>query len=128
MSEQEQPRKVPSLIGGAKPATAKKAAPAIKVKPTGPLRWFEVKSADKVIRQRDRTEYVIRQGKQINTGEYDVAMLQSRGVVLEEIPTPSWFAEAQQRGLEKHAELARKGIRLPEPPEYVEPELPVAAS
>lgn len=106
----------PSLIGNPKPAKA--AAPAAPAK-TGPLRWFLVESPDKVIRLPSRAEFVIRQGKEINSAEYDVGLLQARGVKLKEIDTPNWWNEAQAKGIDRHAELAAKGIILPDPPEHV---------
>jgi hypothetical protein len=117
----------PSLIGNQKAAAAAVASPAAPAR--GPLKWFVITTGDKIIRRPGKEEYVIRQGKEINDAEYDIALLKSRGVGLEPIKTPAWWKEAQLAGDRKRDELASRGINLPPAEPYVDPdEAPAAAA
>ncbi len=107
-------KNAPSLIGNAPKAAKPAPAPAKAAKP---LEWFMVESSDKVIRMAGQAEFVIRQGKEINSGEYDIALLRSRGVKLAPIEPPTWWVQAQADGAAKHAALTEKGIDLPPLPE-----------
>ena len=110
------PSKTPSLIGG-RNAQRREAPPPQP--PAPPQKWYRVTSPDKKISQPQggvNQEFILRQGKEISSGSYNIQYLKNRGVTLEELPgPPGWFIEAQAKGMERHAQLTAQGIDLPDP-------------
>lgn len=105
----------PSLIGN---RAGQRREPLPPQPPPAPQKWYRVTSPDKKISQPMggvNQEFILRQGKEISSASYNIQFLKNRGVVLEEIPAPGWYVEAQQKALSRHAELLDKGIDLPDP-------------
>lgn len=106
-----------SLIGN------KKAAPKAPAKAAavGPLRWFRVKE-DRLVPRRGSGSFLLKRGKEINSGSFDLKALDAAGVEFVEIATPAWYVEQQVVAREKHQEMLDAGHDVgPVPPPYEAP-------
>lgn len=107
----------------------KKAPPAAtalkKQEPPEPIRWYRVLSDRQVPRASGQGggAFMLRKGKEINSGSYPIRTMLAAGAELEEIPTPAWFLEKQHEARETHQAWADAGLDVGEVPPPYEPPL-----
>lgn len=101
---------VPSLTGKKPP----KKAPAAPQPPAAPERWYVVLE-DRQVPRPGSGMTLLRAGKEIRSGSYDVRALLASGAKLREIPPPAWFVDEQTRAEPaRRAALEEAGVELPD--------------
>lgn len=99
---------------------AKKGAPPAQAEP---IRFYRVEEDRMVPREAGAGggTFLLKKGKEISSGSYNVKKLLGAGAVLKEIPTPAWYLEKQAEARETHQAWADAGLDVGEVPEPYQP-------
>ncbi len=97
-----------------------------KAGPAEPIRWYVVVEDRLVPRVAGSGggSFMLKKGKEISSGSYNIKQLLSAGANLREIATPAWFLEKQVEARETHQAWSDAGLDVGEgPPPYEAPEV-----
>lgn len=91
--------------------------------PAEPLRWYVVLEDRMVPRPAGSGggTFLLKKGKEISSGSYNIKTLLAAGAQIKEIETPAWFIEKQAEARETHQAWADAGLDVGEVPEPYEP-------